>query len=58
MKLSEADIKEIKDIYGSDSLSKEGVVYEYLRMVVQNKIFGTTTEIEKLKITQTVMDVP
>jgi hypothetical protein len=55
--LSEADIKEIKDIYGSESLSKEGVVYEYLRMVVQNKIFGTTTEIEVAKITQTVMDV-
>lgn len=55
--LSEADIKEIKDIYGSDSLSKEGVVYEYLRMVVQNKIFGTTTEIEVAKVTQTVMDV-
>ena len=55
--LSESDIKEIKDIYGSESLSKEGIVYEYLRMVVQNKIFGTTTEIEVAKITQTVMDV-
>jgi len=55
--LSESDIKEIKELYGSDSLSKEGVVYEYLRMVVQNKIFGTTTEIEVAKISQTVMSV-
>lgn len=41
--LSETDKAEIIHIYGAN-LNKSGIVHEYLRMVVQNRLFGKITE--------------
>lgn len=55
--LSKSDIVKIKNIYNNDSISKENIVHEYLRMVVQHKLFNTTTEIEIKNITETVKKI-
>ena len=33
--MSEKDIQKIKDIYENENLDKNGIVHEYVRMVVQ-----------------------
>lgn len=54
--MSEKDIQKIKDIYENENLDKNGIVHEYVRMVVQQHVFNSTTEQEKVKLTNSVLD--
>ena len=54
--MSEKDIQKIKDIYENENLDKNGIVHEYVRMVVQQHVFDSTTEQEKVKLTNSVLD--
>ena len=43
--ISDVNKKMILDTYGADFLSKDALVHEYLRMRIQEKVFGKTTEL-------------
>jgi hypothetical protein len=42
--MTESDKNHIKSIYRNNNLIKDQIVHEYLRMVVQQEVFGKTTE--------------
>jgi hypothetical protein len=54
--MSKKDIQKIKDIYGNQDLPKSSIVHEYVRMVVQQHVFNSTTEQEKVKLTNSVLE--
>jgi len=42
--MTQSDINHIKSIYGNNNITEDQIVHEYLRMVVQQEVFGRTTE--------------
>ena len=55
--MTEKDISQIKRIYGNSSIQKENIVHEYVRMVVQQKVFGRTTEYESFTLSNALMSM-
>jgi len=53
--MTEKDINQIKKIYGNSSIQKENIVHEYVRMVVQQRVFGKTTEYETFTLSNAIM---
>ena len=53
--MTEKDINQIKKIYGNASIQKENIVHEYVRMVVQQRVFGRTTEYETFTLSNAIM---
>jgi len=53
--MTEKDINQIKKIYGNTSIQKENIVHEYVRMVVQQRVFGRTTEYETFTLSNAIM---
>jgi len=53
--MTEKDIEQIKKIYGNSSIQKENIVHEYVRMVVQQRVFGKTTEYETFTLSNAIM---
>ena len=53
--MTEKDIEQIKKIYGNSSIQKENIVHEYVRMVVQQRVFGKTTEYETFTLSNELM---
>ena len=53
--MTEKDINQIKKIYGNSSIQKENIVHEYIRMVVQQRVFGKTTEYETFTLSNAIM---
>jgi hypothetical protein len=53
--MTEKDIEQIKKTYGNSSIQKENIVHEYVRMVVQQKVFGKTTEYETFTLSNALM---
>lgn len=53
--MSAEDIKNIEEFYGKKNLPKENVVHEYIRMIVQQRVFGKSTEYATLTLNNATM---